>query len=192
MVSRRRDSLGKLDGRLKTLAKKLPQSNEQFTVLLALGDPSDLPESDRTAAIVAAQFVEYALQKAIENYLVKGFSEKEIFDGPGAPLGTFAAKIAMASALGIIRREECEDLDTIRAIRNAFAHSMIHIAFTDGPVADLVDTLHGYEPAMMEPEMRRLIGSKKVFVAVSSMIYFSLITRIPKSQPQAVWMPTLP
>ena len=193
MASKRRDSLANMDKRLKALSKKLPDSNDQFTVLIALGDPEQLPAAtDRAAALVAAQFVEHALEKSIATHLANGFDEKEIFEGPGAPLGTFSAKIAMAAALGIIQRAEREDLDTIRNIRNAFAHSMTHISFDDKPVIDLVDALQGYEAAPITLDMREIAGPKKVFVVIASMLYFGLITHFPGADFQAIWSPQLP
>jgi hypothetical protein len=40
-----------------------------------------------------------------------------------APLATFSAKIRLAYALSIFGSSTRDDLDTIREIRNAFAHS---------------------------------------------------------------------
>ncbi len=179
MASRRRDSIGKLDKRVKALAKRLPDSNEQFTLLLALGDPIALPAAgDRAAALIAAQFVEYAAQQAIEAHLADGFDGKEIFDGPGAPLGTLSAKIVLADGLGIVSKAEREDLDTIRNIRNAFAHSMTHIAFTDAEVAALCGSLHGSDVAAISHEVRSILGPRKLFVTVAATLYFVLIARV--------------
>lgn len=187
MASRRSDSLGKLDKRLKALAKRLPESNEQFTLLLALGDSIALPAaSDRAAALIAAQFVEYAAQQAIESHLAEGFDQKELFDGPGAPLGTLSAKIAMADGLGIVSDRDREDLDTIRNIRNAFAHSMTHIAFTSAEVVALCARLNGSQLAPIYPEVRAAIGPRKLFVTVAATLYFVLIAHVGQQFLRAV------
>ncbi|HEX3664784.1 MAG TPA: hypothetical protein VHU23_06105 [Rhizomicrobium sp.] len=173
----RRDSLEKMDRKLKALAKKLPPDNEQFTYLFRLLEPAKFTDfAERATAVVGAQFLDVALQRAISTYFKTGFNGKEIFDGPGSPLGSFSAKIALAAALGIIDPSEREDLDTIRIIRNAFAHSVTHVGWNDKEVSDLCETLHGYEPLTSSPDRMLTYGPRKLFLAVVSMLYFKLWT----------------
>jgi len=52
------------------------------------------------------------------------------------PIGTFSARITLARALGWISDEAWLDLDTIRDIRNDFAHNFDHeLSFTDQSVS---------------------------------------------------------
>jgi DNA-binding MltR family transcriptional regulator len=57
--------------------------------------------------------------------------QNAIFFSRDAPLSSFARKIEMAYALGIISREYHRELTCVRRIRNAFAHTSNPIAFTD-------------------------------------------------------------
>jgi hypothetical protein len=86
-------------------------------------------KNDRGAAILLGTYVEDALQKAIENALhIRPKQHRALF-GINSPLGTFANKIRFAFALDIIGPETFHNLDIIREIRNAFAHSRIHLSF---------------------------------------------------------------
>ena len=79
-------------------------------------------QSDRACAIVSGAMLEAQLEKL----LLKNLIEKppnELFSTYG-PLSTFAAKIDMATAMGLISKSERSDLHRIRKIRNIFAHSL--------------------------------------------------------------------
>src|SRR4051812_49090813 len=124
----RRDSLTRLDTELKSWAKRVPESHELYAILTGLVNvrQHEAAAKDRTAAITAAAFIDFVLQGAISLHLPDSTErqKKDLFDGGGAgPLSSISAKILMAHALGIISDIEREDLDTIRIIRNNFAHS---------------------------------------------------------------------
>ena len=83
---------------------------------------------DRTVAIIAATIVEARLREVIERALVRDEAvEKEMFRTTG-PLGMFAPKINLALLLGLISKQAWKDLNTMKNIRNRFAH---YIDITD-------------------------------------------------------------
>lgn len=47
----------------------------------------------------------------------------DTFFQPDRPLGSFAARITVAARLGLIDAPEEQGLQTLRRVRNAFAHS---------------------------------------------------------------------
>jgi DNA-binding MltR family transcriptional regulator len=59
----------------------------------------------------------------------------KLVEGFNAPLGTFAARILAAFAVGCISEREYRDLETIRRIRNEFAHRL-SISFDDPSIKD--------------------------------------------------------
>ena len=78
------------------------------------------------------------------------------------PLGTFSSRINLVYGLGLIREDQFEDLDTIRRIRNGFAHSHQPIGFSEQSLASLIGNLK--QLAIMEsfkdrmkPEVRELL-----------------------------------
>jgi hypothetical protein len=86
---------------------------------------------DRVAAIVSGTLCEQSLEIAIVTHLI-ALQERErleIFEGEGAPLGTFASRITMAYGLGIIGPSAKRDLGIIKKVRNAFAHAKGHLDF---------------------------------------------------------------
>ena len=95
-------------------------------------------ETDRACAVLGAAQLDYLLAKAIEKYLPRGHElSDELLFKPEAPLGTFSSRISMAYALSIISKETKEYLNTIRRIRNDFAHRMeIHSFDEDQSIVD--------------------------------------------------------
>jgi DNA-binding MltR family transcriptional regulator len=129
--------------RLSKLSKKIPteESLDKFVTDLRLETSSS---SDRTLAIVAASILEHSLRVAILAKFVPLNEEDQskLFDGnQNGPLATFSAKIRLAFALGIIGPMTREDIDRVRIIRNAFAHSMSDIHFSSPEVVDMCNGL---------------------------------------------------
>jgi uncharacterized protein DUF4145 len=93
--------------------------------------------SDRSLAIVAAAMVEDAL----ESLLTEGWHRRRGRDLRGhkltGPTGTFAQKTKDCFALGLIGPKTRDRLDSIREIRNAFAHASLHITFRTQEVIDV-------------------------------------------------------
>jgi hypothetical protein len=102
-------------------------------------------EGDRTLAIIAAVLVENAL----ENLLEEGWHRSEAHDVGDrklrGPSGNFASKIKDCFALGLIGPVTRDELDSIREIRNAFAHTGRLIGFHTKEVADACEILPATE-----------------------------------------------
>lgn len=113
-----------------------------LAALIKIGDTDQSASHDRALAIVAAVYVEDALQNAISTHLGPLSADKYdslIFTDEHAPLVGLSARIRMASALGILVEPFRQDLTLIRNIRNAFAHSSSEITFSTKAVRDAVD-----------------------------------------------------
>jgi hypothetical protein len=101
----------------------------------ALGDPLHImgemsQASDRALAIGCVAMVEDVLKTDIirhMDHLDKNDVEK-LF-GVNAPLSTFSSKIMIAYAMKIFGKEIRSDLNTVREIRNIFAHSILGLTF---------------------------------------------------------------
>lgn len=90
-------------------------------------------ETDRGGAVLAAAF----LDELIKELIFASFVSNE----PRSGLGTFARKVQIAAATGLISVEVKSDLFVIGEIRNAFAHKRELIKFSDPPIAKLCDKL---------------------------------------------------
>lgn len=81
-------------------------------------------QTHASVVISAAAIVDSELEESIKLALraMSKTQYAELF-GPMAPLGSFASKIRIAYALNIITRDIYRDLEALRKLRNAFAHS---------------------------------------------------------------------
>ena len=81
-------------------------------------------QTHASVVISAAAIVDSELEESIKLALraMTKTQYAELF-GPMAPLGSFASKIRMAYALNIITKDIYRDLESLRKLRNAFAHS---------------------------------------------------------------------
>lgn len=98
-------------------------------------------ESPRGAVLVACSFIDEQLRAIISAFLVDESEKDVLLSGFNAPLGTFSARIKAAHCLGLISDHERNDCDTLRKIRNEFAHSH-KVSFDDQKVRDLCGNIH--------------------------------------------------
>jgi DNA-binding MltR family transcriptional regulator len=99
-------------------------------------------ETERGLATTAAAILDHLLARLIEGFLINDpLATKKLLRGPFSPLGSFAARTAAAYSLGLISEEERDDLDTIRDIRNEFAHKPTSPSFSDKTIARKVKNL---------------------------------------------------
>jgi hypothetical protein len=130
-------------------------------------------ENDRGLALVAASYLETQLRWFLEGYFSESLSARErerLFEGPAAPLASFASRVALARALALIGPLSEHDLAVVRKIRNAFAHRFARLSFADAEVAKLCASLRlpdvplgGITLAKVEPRERFLQSVTCVF-----------------------------
>jgi hypothetical protein len=95
-------------------------------------------KNDRGMGILMVTGVEDALENAIEARLT---GQRGALFGYDAPIGTFANKISIGFALEIFGPTTKQNLELLKAIRNAFAHSKISIDFETPAVENACDLL---------------------------------------------------
>ncbi|RQU70700.1 hypothetical protein DF049_30930 [Burkholderia cenocepacia] len=91
-----------------------------------------LHESERAAVILAAAYIDSLLERLLKTVLhpCAGGSDS-LFDGDRA-LGTFSAKILISHRLGIIDSDFERAIQTLRRIRNEFAHHVTDASLSTG------------------------------------------------------------
>jgi hypothetical protein len=97
---------------------------------------------DRATVLSLAAFAEDTLGRLLVAYMVQCNEAKELVEGFNAPLGTFAARIKAAYAMGLLLREQHDDLDIARKIRNRFAHDWEGITLERNDIQALIGQLH--------------------------------------------------
>lgn len=123
-------------------------------------------QSDRGAALVAAAIVDAAVARLLRCRIAAYKDCEEIlFWKEGAPLSTFSDRIKIARAVGCIGPMIEGHLDTVRRIRNQFAHSPLRIDFTHKLIAAEIEKLLPDNPDW-KPEWsqqrRRYVGTVAV------------------------------
>jgi hypothetical protein len=63
----------------------------------------------------------------------------------GGPLGSFAAKIRVAYAMGLFGPQTRDELDCIKAVRNAFAHGTLSLDFKTPQIMKICNHFSLYE-----------------------------------------------
>jgi DNA-binding MltR family transcriptional regulator len=184
---------------LRKLSKRFPAPAEREKILGRLAKDSDI-----SIALVGASLIEAGLEPLITSVFSVKDSRlvKEMYSSRG-PLSDFNSKILLARALGIINSQTAEFLQSIRSIRNAFAHAKTFISFDHEvitkelthfkPIKDLMavfDSAAENEdstPSMMYGNRTRFL----VGVVVMLVVFESIKSRIdaterPHYQDQAI------
>ncbi|MGH9755001.1 MAG: DUF4145 domain-containing protein [Blastocatellia bacterium] len=92
---------------------------------------------ERYGAIVSCVILEEALEEVLAEFLIEGKQSDQLLHG----ILTFSTKITLAYSLGLIGRDEHDDLHIMRQIRNRFAHGPQERSFEDEAIKLLCDSL---------------------------------------------------
>ena len=98
-------------------------------------------QTDRGAALIATAYLEERLGGAIKARLVPDTTiEGHFFKGIG-PLASLSAKIDMGYLLGVYEQDVRRSLQTVKDIRNAFAHRPEPMDFKTQKIKDLCSNI---------------------------------------------------
>jgi DNA-binding MltR family transcriptional regulator len=123
-------------------------------------------ESDRSAAIIGAAFIDEHLKQLLTNHLVDDEKEAALFLSSESPLGSFGARIRAAYCMGLVSKEYFEALKIIKDIRNAFAHQLHGRSFNDNDIEEACKRLQAFMP--LKPRVthspRQMFESSTIFI----------------------------
>ncbi len=106
-------------------------------------DISIITESTRAKVILSACYLDEILFQLLSIILTPCESNEDpLFEGPTAPLGSFSAKIEIASRMGLLSNDVRASLHLIRKIRNCFAHDLKKCDFNDSRIENWNRELH--------------------------------------------------
>ena len=114
---------------------------------LEIDDLNSLLESlwnldDRGLVLALAAFAEDTLGMLLVAYLGDTKQAKDLIVNFSAPLGSFSTRIKAAFAIGLLHREQYDDLELLREIRNAFAHDWQGVSFERDQIKSFVRSMH--------------------------------------------------
>jgi hypothetical protein len=140
---------------------------------------------DRGAALVAATLVENMLRRVIRSQLVPlTETEDDSLFGRDAPLSTFSDMIRVGHAFGIFNKEIKQDLDRLREIRNAFAHSPLSVTFGTKEIASACMLFQYDDPKVYQ--YQHMIAAKRKYLLNAFRLVSTLgtVPRHPRVQIQ--------
>ena len=97
-------------------------------------------ETDRGVALSGSAMLENQLGEILGSFFVPNKGSKILLSDSNAPLASFSARAAAALALGLISRDEFEEMNLIRKIRNKFAHNVL-VSFSQRDIAGYCSSL---------------------------------------------------
>ncbi|WP_003218103.1 MltR family transcriptional regulator [Pseudomonas fluorescens] len=96
---------------------------------------------ERGLVLSLAAFAEDALGSLLKAFMLPTATTAQLVDGFNAPLGNFSSRIKAAYSLGLVTKEQFDDLEQLRKIRNYFAHAWQPIGFDDQRIAGHIRSL---------------------------------------------------
>jgi mannitol operon repressor len=103
-------------------------------------------ETDRGAALVGAALLDSRIERILLSHFADEKIAHELLSGGNAPLGSCSARLKLAYALGLITDIEFKECDTIRKIRNEFAHEVHGLSFATSQLTNLARNLRANTP----------------------------------------------
>jgi hypothetical protein len=162
------------EDRLHEMIRRWPAGDE-VAKLSSYVVVTESDERDRECGLVIGELLNRELDFTILSVLTVPSEAASWLFSPDGPIGNFSDKIKLAEKLGAIDGVTVKNLNRIRIVRNAFAHSMERITFQTPEVADvcmLLQELPGW-PVALEgmndtPKRRFGLAAFGVYSALST------------------------
>jgi hypothetical protein len=122
-----------------------------------------LGSRSRGLVLICATTLEELLKRCIEAHLVEHRDVKNLTNGFNAPIAGFANRILFAFAVGLISKQEYDDLTRLRKIRNEFAHS-IDASFQSPNVVSHCESIKGVRTAHQDDSPRGKFVLNAIFM----------------------------
>lgn len=120
--------------------------------------------TDASTVMVGAAILDNGLESAIATRMpgLNNRLKQKLFEGYG-PLATFAAKIDVALAFGLVDVETHKKLHVVKRVRNEFAHSPDTVTFESQEIVSMLTaTLQEGEHADAQTQYLRLLNEISV------------------------------
>lgn len=119
------------------MASKSARSAEDLGMEVIAGMDREFHDaSDRIVAVVSGAYLDALLDSLLRAVFIDDPQEAEALLRPDAPLGSNGTRYKLAYCMGLITKEQRDDLRLIAKIRNHFAHTFGECAFNASPVRE--------------------------------------------------------
>jgi len=93
-------------------------------------------ETDRGIVLISSEFLSHCLEILLKSFMIKSKETDKLFE-TFQPLSSFSSRINVSLSCGLISREEYNELNVIRKIRNRSAHSFQEFSLDKNNVQNL-------------------------------------------------------
>lgn len=130
--------------------------------------------NDRTAALIAGAALDGAMVELLRRHFIVELEPEDFvatFYGQNAMLGSFANRTRLCYLVGLISARMRKDLDTIRHVRNAFAHTVTPLSFSHPLVTaecanlTLRDPIEDLTQPISDARLRFVLAAKGIYVS---------------------------
>lgn len=97
---------------------------------------------DRVMAVVGAAYLDSIIEQLLRAAFMSDEEEADRLLAPDRPIGATGARYQLAYCLGLISRDQRDDLKTIAKVRNLFAHDYSIASLEDERAKAIVKSLH--------------------------------------------------
>lgn len=101
-------------------------------------------QDDYALVLSLATFIEDTLGRVLSSYFRDCKATRDLIDGFNAPLGTLSSRIKAAYSFGLIMKQQFDDMEILRNVRNKFAHNWEGVSLEQGDIKALIGKLSGY------------------------------------------------
>jgi DNA-binding MltR family transcriptional regulator len=130
--------------------------DKSFTKMM--GNPSN-----RAAALIAASFVDSALEQKLADLFWDDAEIRDQILWADGPLGSFAARMKACYLMRLYGKTAYRELNTIRRVRNEFAHRTGYVDFTTPAIRDLCRNLTLIDGYHITFDQQRADGARYVW-----------------------------
>jgi DNA-binding MltR family transcriptional regulator len=159
----------------KRVENKTPE--EIGEEIIAAMDRDFHEEPDRIIAIVGAAYLDSMIDSLLRAVFIDVPAETESLLRPDAPLGSNGSRCQLAYCLGLITKDQRDDLRIIAKIRNYFAHDFNAQEFNVSPIRDLCTALK--QPGLLAAMPEKLFSADNAKLVTE---YVHDITNTPREQ----------
>jgi len=136
--------------------------------------------SDLACALILTAYLEQCLGTLIASRLIKSALPEKLLNPSRGILGTFQSRIDLSYCLGLITKGIHQNLCSIAAIRNTFAHSHLDLRFEDPRIQRLSEelTLPSFKTASDSPDASEKLNARLADFISTPRMRFTFVTVI--------------
>jgi DNA-binding MltR family transcriptional regulator len=132
---------------------------------------------DRVIAVIGAAYLDSMLDRLLTAAFIQCTEDVERMLRPDGPLGSNGSRYQLCYCLGLITREQRDDLKIVAKIRNAFAHNFRPATFETDPI-------RGYCASLKQPGILAAMPAQLFppAAAETAKAYVEAITTTPREK----------